>query len=153
MAPCPFDSLFSKNVPHIFEKIFQSLDYESYKACIKVNKALNKLIASEAFQKRAKVLFRKEILLDEEKLWLTSKNGDVEGTKSLLSIGLLDVNCIRGPNQLTALSEAAYRGHINIVNILLDAGADPNKEEKHGCGHTPLLAAIMWGSKEIGRAS
>ena len=36
-ATCAFDTLFAINIPHIFEKIFFSLDYKSYKKCFEVS--------------------------------------------------------------------------------------------------------------------
>ena len=50
---CDFDRLFTKSVPHILEKIFFSLDYESFMACGKVCTAWKKLHSSESYQQRA----------------------------------------------------------------------------------------------------
>ena len=69
MASCAFDSLLTKSVPHILEKIFLSLDYESYKTCVRVRNAWKELLLSEPFQGKAKASFRKEILMDEDKLY------------------------------------------------------------------------------------
>ena len=56
-----FDTLFAKNVPHILEKIFLSLDYESFKACQRVNNSWNVLLTSASFIKKARTLFQKGI--------------------------------------------------------------------------------------------
>ena len=54
---CGFDLLFSKNVPHILEKIFLYMeDYDSFKACQDVCIAWRALFSSEAFKKRAREL-------------------------------------------------------------------------------------------------
>ena len=46
-----FDKLLSKNVPHIHEGIFFSLDYESFVACRKVSRKWEELLSSEPFQR------------------------------------------------------------------------------------------------------
>ena len=57
---CGFDLLFSKNVPHIFEKIFFNLDYDSFTACRKVSKAWSELLSSKSFRKKEQdLLFEK----------------------------------------------------------------------------------------------
>ena len=53
-----FDKLFSKYVPHIVEKIFLNLDYDSLMACCEVSKAWNELLSSE--QKGSGSVWRKE---------------------------------------------------------------------------------------------
>ena len=51
--PCAFDTLFTKHVPHILEKIFLSLDYESFKSCCQASNAWKKVLTSESFQSKA----------------------------------------------------------------------------------------------------
>ena len=65
---CAFDTLFTKNVPHIQEKIFFSLDYASYKTCMEVSQAWNELLKSESYHKKSKTVFRTEILEEKMKL-------------------------------------------------------------------------------------
>ena len=92
---CPFDTLFTKNVPHILERIFLSLDYNSFKECLKVNKALNGLLTSESFQVKAKLMFQKEIESEKKapvQLWFAARYGHIEEVKRLLSSGMVDVN-------------------------------------------------------------
>ena len=49
---CGFDTLFtSVNMPHILEKIFFSLDYDSLKACRQVNGAWRQLLSSDKYQR------------------------------------------------------------------------------------------------------
>lgn len=57
-----FDTLFEKSVPHIVERIFFSLDYESFKTCHDVSKVWRALLTSHSIQRKAKTVFRKEIL-------------------------------------------------------------------------------------------
>jgi len=65
---CPFDMLFKVSVPHVPEKILFSLDYESIKRCLKVNKEWNKLLMSKASQRKAASIFREEALREGEEL-------------------------------------------------------------------------------------
>ena len=73
---CAFDRLFTKNVPHIHEKIFFSLDYKSYKTCMKVSKAWNELLLSEFYQKKSKTVFHKDILEEMKQFINACKKGD-----------------------------------------------------------------------------
>ena len=50
--------LLSKNVPHIHEGIFFSLDYESFVACRKVSRKWSELLSTEPFQRRETELKR-----------------------------------------------------------------------------------------------
>ena len=60
-AECEFDRLFTKRVLHIHEKIFFSLDYESFKKCLEVSKSWNALLLSESFLRRGKSVFCEDI--------------------------------------------------------------------------------------------
>ncbi len=46
----------------------------------------------------------------------------------------------------TALEEAALRGHVGMVELLIEAGADVNLE-----GHSPLLLATRSGHENVVR--
>ena len=54
MANCAFDKVLSKNVPHILEKIFFSLDYNSFISCQDVCNTWNGLcsVPTIAFEER-----------------------------------------------------------------------------------------------------
>lgn len=73
-----FHLLLKRNVLHIWEQIFLSLDYESLRNCLKVSKAWNEVFNKQSF--RAKILskFSTQMLMDVEKLerkiWKSSKN-------------------------------------------------------------------------------
>ena len=139
-----FDSNFAKNVPHILESIFLSVDYDSYKTCHEVSKTWSDLLKSESFQRKAKYLFQDEITEDEMKLWNASKDGKPEMVQKLLSCGMLDVN-----NSLhTPLHIASEKGHKIVVKILLDKGADPNKTGRR-MGLTPQLLAKINGHNGV----
>ena len=46
---------------------------------------------------------------------------------------------------------AAVQGEAEIVGMLLEAGADPNKESAGESEGTPLCAAASWGHAEVVR--
>ena len=58
--------LFDRAVPHILEKIFFCLDYESYKKCHEVNSSWRELLTSALYLKKAKEVFKEEIWKDED---------------------------------------------------------------------------------------
>ena len=147
-----FDVLLTRNVPHILEMIFLSLDYESFKSCLEVSNTWMKMLRSESFNKRAKYLFQKEIAQDEVKLWQKSWAGDKNGVKRLLLIGLLDVNHVqidfyKPQNALTSLGAAASEGHKQVVQVLLEKGAHLNKA--HKLALTPLQKTVSAGHEEV----
>ena len=114
MDSCAFEKLFSMSVPHILEKIFFYLDYESYKECLEVSYAWNELLISKSYQKKGKSVFQDELMRDEGKLWiiflekdiphggdpLTRKipisTGNLSEVRKILSSGMLDVNSTVG---------------------------------------------------------
>jgi len=146
-VPCGFDSLFSKNVPHILEKIFFSVDYQSYKNCFEVNKAWHDLLTSESFQRKGRSVFHDALLEDEKKLHSASGEGDTHEVRRLLSTGMLDVNCVWQYNKTTPLSKAAENSHSDVVKLLLDSGADPNKADY--VGQSLLLLAAANSHSEV----
>ena len=66
MAYCAFNMLFTRSVPHIHEKIFLSMDYESFKNCLEVSKSWNNLLISEHFQLMGKPVFCLQL---QKELW------------------------------------------------------------------------------------
>ena len=91
-GPCAFDKLFSKSVPHILEKIFFSLDYESFKQCLEVSETWNKLLMSEPYLKIGKSVFREALIA---KLGNATRNGNTKEVRRILSSGMLDVKIIK----------------------------------------------------------
>ena len=123
--PCDFDILLSKNVPHIVETIFFSLDYESFKMCMEVNKNWNKLLMAESFLKQ----FEEEISNDGEKLWHAAQKGNKVEVRKLLLSGIVDVNYMHAFFGSTPLIVAEDK---YVVQLLLNGGADPNKTDESG---------------------
>ena len=55
---CAFDTLFTRSVPHVLEKIFLSLDsYESFQKCLEASKKWKEVLNSESFQEKAKTAY------------------------------------------------------------------------------------------------
>ena len=79
-------------------------------------------------------------------LIMASKDGNIEKIRELINkkcnLDVRDAN-----NGHTALIWASKRGHLNIVKLLLEAGADVN--ELTNIGMTALMWAKIFGHKEI----
>ena len=125
-GPSAFDMLVGRNVPHVLEKIFFSLDYASFKTCLKLSKTWHELLTSERFQKKGKSVYRKDILEEKNKLMNASMNGNIQEVRRILSSGIVNVNC-QDEHGSTPLSKAVSAGKLNVAMVLLGAGADPNK--------------------------
>ena len=136
MAHNPFDILLSKNVPHILENIFFSLDYKSFNICLEVSQKWRELLNSEVFRNKARAQYQYEILRDELSLQKASVYGDMDMVKKLTSIRMVNLNrtielCpYTGQEKSTPLSVAAYRGHLNVEKSLLERGAIPDNTYK-----------------------
>ena len=91
-SPCQFGEVLPRDVPHILEKIFFNLDYESYKRCLEVCKTWKELIMSQLVQRKAKNIFNVEIKEDEKKLVLAAREGRITVIIGLLSTNMLDIN-------------------------------------------------------------
>ena len=142
---CPFKKLFTINVPHIFEIIFLSLDYESYKKCHKVCKDWEKLMTSESFREKGRSVFKEEISEDEYQLWSMAAQGNAKEVIALLSNGLVEVNNVQVGS--TPLWVAAKRGHSHVVKLLIERGAEFDKSNE--CGFSPLHRASYSGHKDV----
>ena len=125
---CHFDTLVSTSVPHILEKIFCSLDYESFKKCYSLNTAWNGLLSSDSFQKLRKNVFREDI---ERELGLALRQHYTQKIIKLVSRGLVDVN-YKHKHLGHLLFVAAMRGNIDLVQFLMEKGADINRQDEYG---------------------
>ena len=153
MGACAFDKLFSINVPLILEKIFFHLDYDSFQQCLRVNKAWTELISSDLYLEKAKSMFEEDILEAQEKLWQWSFRGNIKEVKSCLQKLFVDVNLnlggMNGYIVCPAISVAADNGHKEVVQVLLDHGADVEKKGQFDT--VPLHHAACGGSAEVSK--
>ena len=136
--------LFTKNVPHIFEKIFFSLDYNSFMICMKVNNSWSEVLTSESFKRIGKFVFREDIARE---LYRASDDGNLKEVRNIISSDMADLNCICGPLNATSLCYASRKGHRDIVKLFLDNGGDPNKAAKNR--RTPLHWAAVMNQKAL----
>ena len=144
MDACALDKLFSRNVPHILEKIFFSLDYESYKKCYEVSHTWNEILTSEQYLRIGKSVFQEEISEDETKLSIAIEKGDAAKVKKIISTRMLDIN--KKWFGWSHLYAAAYFGHKEVVQLLLESGAEVNVTSRSGW--TPLHCAAGKGYRD-----
>ena len=144
MGSSAFDKLFDISVPHILEKIFLSLDYKTYKACLEVSPS------SEPFCKKAKSLFEIKISQDHERLWVYAWRGDTYEVWRLVSTAMFDINRVSHSSPIYA---AASKGHKIVAEYLLGMGADPNiiqfDPSRITHGHTALHEAASCGHYNV----
>ena len=146
MHPCEFDRLFAKNVPHILEEIFFSLDYESFMTCRVVCKAWNQLHSSVLYTtKGQKMLAEKKKI--QRKLCKYSEEGNVKEVRNILSSGVSPNFSKAGSLGRTPLIYAALYGREDVVELLLNMGADPNLANPRG--YTPLHYASVCSSDQM----
>ncbi|MEV0325958.1 ankyrin repeat domain-containing protein [Micromonospora echinospora] len=55
------------------------------------------------------------------------------------------------PDGTTPLYQASVHGAVDLVRLLLEAGAAPDTESGHGQEGTPLCAAAAWGHTDVVR--
>ena len=133
-----FEVFFSNNLLHILEKIFFSLDYQSFKTCLGVSKVWLSLLTSDSFLEKGKAVFHNEILKDGLELHKAAREGDKEKVVAILSTKMIDVNNhVSSPmDHWTPLIQASHHGHTDIVKVLFENGADLNKPD--GSGLSPI---------------
>ena len=145
--PCNFDTLLSKNLPHILEKIFFSLDYESYKNCLEVSNDWKDVLTSDRYKIKGKSVFKEEIAKDEKKLGTAVKQDNRDEVRMLLASGMVNVDCKCGYGGNKALHAAAGGGLKEVAELLIESGAEVNKVGYRG--RTPLHCAAIKGHKEV----
>ena len=72
-----------------------------------------------------------------------SREGHTETVRYLVGLEQVDVDQEGGPDATTALHEAVDKNHADVVQVLIDAGADIEKRDS--VGRTPLILACVRG--------
>ena len=148
MAPaCEFDRLFTTNVLHIHEKIFLSLDCISFMNCLEVSRSWNDLLTSESFTIKGKALFSEDIRME---LRFAARSGQSDMVRRILSSGMVSLVEMNNSTARRAspLLLATVYGHKNVVKLLLNGGAKPNKEDAK-LKSTPLYEASKLGRLDL----
>ena len=145
-SPCYFDTLISKNLPHILEKIFFSLDYESFKNCLEVSNEWKSVLTSDRYITKGKSVFKEGITKDEKQILVAANKGNKDDVRVLLASGMVDVNC-KDCEGCAPLHNAALNGNKELAKFLIDRGAQPNVTDKNG--GTPLHRASFLGHKDF----
>ncbi|MEM8679427.1 MAG: ankyrin repeat domain-containing protein, partial [Planctomycetota bacterium] len=79
-------------------------------------------------------------------LWKAAKQGDVAAVRAVLADGVaVDAPT---PYGATALAFAAERGHLDVVELLIDQGADVNNQDQF-YGFTPRTWAQFGGHQQV----
>ena len=144
-----FDILFKKSVPHILEKVFFSLDYDSFMTCHEVSDTWKELLVSDRYQRESEVIFiekQKNIRM----LCHYARNGNVEQVRYILSLGAYS-SSRREEDRMTPLHFAAIGGHEDVVQLLLNAGAKQESTNVWDLEETPLFWAIREGHQEVAK--
>jgi len=79
-------------------------------------------------------------------LWIAARDGETEEARQLLAEEA-DIEERGGPSECTPLHVAAYRGHEDLVLLLLEHGADSSS--KNNAGWTSLHWAAEAGPKAV----
>ena len=153
-----FEALFNKNVPHILEKIFSFLDYNSFMESKQVCKEWNKLLSSRSYDEIAKKLLKEK--KNENRLCEASYSGTLDEVRHLLRNGV-NPNCFGTSRHHTdpfekitpiqhALLGNGYSRRVEIIKLLISGGADPNKCGKMPRGdESPLSYAAKYKATDV----
>ena len=137
---CAFDILLRRNVPHILENIFFSLDYDSFMACSKVCNTWCDLHSTERYQQKLlEEKWKKEE--KEDQLRRHSWFGNAEEVRVLLSSGVK-----QRPNG-HGTSPLHYARKVEVIKQLIDAGGELNGGD--GRGYTPLHLHVTYYDEEV----
>ncbi|OQV17960.1 Ankyrin repeat and MYND domain-containing protein 2 [Hypsibius exemplaris] len=89
----------------------------------------------------------KPLTADEEKLIRCSETGKIDEIRVLLKNKKLKVDCL-DDSGTTPLEHACYKGNLELVELLLAAGANVNNNMQTQ-GYTPLMFAALAGKLDV----
>ena len=89
MGDCKFDTLLTKSVPHILEKIFLNLDLASFMNCMEVDTVWHELLTSKSYKRLGRLMFHCEI---DRELWIAASEGNAGEVRRLILTGMVDIN-------------------------------------------------------------
>ncbi len=81
----------------------------------------------------------------DEAIRMAVAEDDLEAVERLLSEGA-EINAMKGPFKTSILMEAAVRGNVEVMKLLIEHGADVNMADKDGW--TALMGAVVQGHTE-----
>src|SRR3990172_1504749 len=110
----------------------------------KINLFYSKTNSKTKMNKRKRVVISKK---KEETFFSACKNGNVEALNSLLLKYSANIVNQTIENRVTPLFIASYKGHVEVVSLLLNKGANVNQARKDG--YTPLYIASQNGHINI----
>ena len=110
---------------------------------MEVNKTWYGLLTSESYKRRVKLMFCKEMQME---LWIAINKGNACEVRKITSSGMMDVNYME--RKMTPLYLASTKGFKDVVQLLLQEGADPNKVCLDA-GWSPLHIAAIHGYIDV----
>ena len=150
------DTIIAELPELFYAEIFPMLDLKDTLKLAQVNKSYNDAVWSVDGVRSVEAKIAAYIDIKPRPDWLpyihvvpiywAVRYGNVPAVKALLKSGL-DVNKGVPPSVGTPLFYAAFRGHVSIVALLLDAGA--NAHDISNWRHTPLEVARARGHKKV----
>lgn len=138
------------DIPYeVFRNILEEVDYPAIKRICDSSRAFRNLCATPYFEelidrKRREYLSEKEEYTD--RLYSATVDGNLEEVKALVELGV-DVN--PRAMRISPLLYALNRENLDIVEYLVEGGADLDYKSAMLRGKTALMTAVRQGNEEL----